>query len=159
MYKEDELESMIRVAKKKKLEEAEKEPPGKEERKKEGAAEAKKEELKPKLAEEEKNEEEKKKDEAAEAKKEEPRPKPKPAEEEKKSAPANIDKELQDEIKEMGDKKLFFVFDTKCKGVIFLKVRDELNGIIDPKQVVQNIIQSIVVKKEERTRYPLTPHR
>lgn len=73
--------------------------------------------------------------------------------EEEKEKEGNVAAELAREAKEAGESKLFFVFDTRLKGVIFIRIREELAPLIDPHKVVNGVMEAIILRKEVKTRF------
>jgi hypothetical protein len=64
---------------------------------------------------------------------------------------SNVSDLLEDELKNLrGNKtKLFYNFDTNCKGVVFIKIEKDYRDLIDIKYVVSYIIEKIKNNKEQ----------
>jgi hypothetical protein len=64
---------------------------------------------------------------------------------------SNVSDLLEDELKNLrGNKtKLFYNFDTNCKGVVFIKIEKDYRDLIDIKRVVAYILENIKKNKEQ----------
>jgi tRNA acetyltransferase TAN1 len=66
----------------------------------------------------------------------------------------NVTDALEDELKNLRNNKakMFFNFETNCKGVVFIKVEKNYRNDIDIKDVVLNIINQIKETKDQVSR-------